>query len=91
MKRRATPRGLAALGVLFVGAVGLGGLGTSADAAANIPTLVSHHACTRTSSERCSQGGEFCKQSEYGRLGWDANGRRYICRRNHVHPHWERP
>jgi len=50
-----------------------------------------HHPCTRTSSGSCIRGGEFCKQSQYGHSGWDAKGRRYVCKGNHEHPHWEIP
>ncbi|GAA4741272.1 hypothetical protein GCM10023350_27320 [Nocardioides endophyticus] len=49
------------------------------------------HACTRTSSGTCIRGGQFCPQSKYGRSGWDANGRRYVCKGNRTHPHWMRP
>lgn len=50
------------------------------------------HACTRTSSgTSCIRGGQFCPQSKYGRSGWDAYGRRYVCKGNRTHPHWMRP
>ena len=49
------------------------------------------HACTRTSSGSCIQGGEFCPQADYGSSGWDASGRRYVCTGDHTHPHWETP
>ena len=49
------------------------------------------HACTHTSSGSCIRGGEFCKQSQYGQSGWDAVGRRYVCKGDHTHPHWEIP
>lgn len=49
------------------------------------------HACTRTSSGSCIRGGEFCPQSKYHHSGWDAKGRRYVCKGNHTHPHWEKP
>jgi hypothetical protein len=49
------------------------------------------HACTRTSSGTCIRGGQFCPQSKYGRSGWDASGRRYVCKGNRTHPHWMRP
>jgi hypothetical protein len=52
--------------------------------------VAAHHACTRTSRGTCIQGGEFCKQSEYGHHGWDAEGRRYTCKGNRTHPHWEK-
>lgn len=50
-----------------------------------------HHKCTRTSSGTCIRGGEFCPQKDYGHSGWDAKGRRYVCKGNHTHPHWEKP
>jgi hypothetical protein len=46
-----------------------------------------HHGCTRTSSGTCIQGGEFCPAADNGKYGWDANGRKYICRDGH----WEVP
>jgi hypothetical protein len=49
------------------------------------------HACTRTSSGSCIQGGEFCPQSKYGQSGYDNHGHRYVCKGNHTHPHWENP
>jgi hypothetical protein len=50
-----------------------------------------HHACTRTSSGNCIKGGEFCPQASYGHNGWDASGRRWVCKGDHGHPHWEAP
>lgn len=50
-----------------------------------------HHKCTRTSSGTCIRGGEFCPQASYGHSGWDAKGRRYVCKGNHQHPHWMKP
>jgi cytoskeletal protein RodZ len=47
-----------------------------------------HHTCTKTSSGKCIQGGEFCPQASYGRAGYDANGVRYVCKGDHTHPHW---
>lgn len=47
--------------------------------------------CTRTSSGTCIRGGQFCPQSKYGRSGWDAGGRRYVCKGDRVHPHWMIP
>ncbi len=49
------------------------------------------HACTKTSSGTCIQGGEFCPKASYGTSGWDANGRRYVCTGSTTHPHWELP
>lgn len=45
--------------------------------------------CTTTSSGTCIQGGEFCRQDEYGTYGYDANGTRYTCTGDPTHPHWE--
>jgi hypothetical protein len=45
--------------------------------------------CTTTSSGSCIQGGEFCPQSKYGEVGYDANGTAYTCEGDHTHPHWE--
>jgi hypothetical protein len=50
-----------------------------------------HHKCTRTSTGHCIRGGEFCPQAKYGHSGWDAAGRRWVCRGNHTHPHWMHP
>jgi hypothetical protein len=47
------------------------------------------HACTKTSSGSCIQGGEFCRQALYGQSGWNASGTRYTCTGDHTHPHWE--
>ncbi|MGY2701727.1 hypothetical protein [Nocardioides sp. HB32] len=49
------------------------------------------HPCTRTSSGSCIRGGAFCPQASYGHSGWDARGRRYVCKGDHTHPHWMRP
>lgn len=69
---------------------------------ANATTLADHHVdravthqvthpCTRTSSGTCIRGGQFCPQSSYGHSGWDAQGRRYVCKGDRTHPHWMRP
>ncbi|MDX6232782.1 MAG: hypothetical protein QOH68_1782 [Nocardioidaceae bacterium] len=47
------------------------------------------HACTRTASGSCIQGGEFCRQALYGQAGWNASGTRYTCTGDKTHPHWE--
>lgn len=60
-------------------------------AAAPVTAAASHHACTKTSSGKCIKGGEFCKQSQYNHSGWDAAGRRYVCKGNRTHPHWQKP
>lgn len=47
-------------------------------------------ACTRTSSGSCIKGGQFYPQSKYGKAGYDAQGRRYVCKGDRSHPHWMR-
>jgi hypothetical protein len=49
------------------------------------------HPCTRTASGTCIAGGQFCPQAKYGKSGWDASGRRYVCKGDHTHPHWYKP
>lgn len=49
------------------------------------------HACTHTASGSCIAGGQFCPQAKYGKSGWDSSGRRYVCKGDHTHPHWEKP
>ena len=46
------------------------------------------HPCTHTSTGTCIRGGQFCPQASYGHAGWDAQGRRYVCKGDRVHPHW---
>lgn len=77
-------------------AIALAGLvATPAHAAAPVAgvshQLATHHPCTRTSSGSCIRGGEFCPQASYGHSGWDARGRRYVCKGDHTHPHWMLP
>jgi hypothetical protein len=55
------------------------------------PTGLERHSCTRTSSGSCIRGGQFCPQSKYKKSGWDAKGRRYVCKGSHTHPHWMKP
>jgi hypothetical protein len=50
-------------------------------------TVTVQHACTQTSSGSCIRGGEFCPSADDGQYGYDAVGRRYICRNRH----WEVP
>jgi len=47
--------------------------------------------CTKTSSGSCIRGGQFCPQASFGRSGYDAAGRRYVCKGDRSHPHWMRP
>lgn len=54
-------------------------------------SALGRHPCTRTSSGSCIQGGQFCPRASYGHSGWDARGRRYVCKGNRAHPHWMRP
>jgi hypothetical protein len=81
----------------FLAATGLVGAGlvaplATARAAQFAPSGVDRtHACTRTSSGSCIQGGQFCPQASYGRSGWDAQGRRYVCKGDRTHPHRMRP
>jgi hypothetical protein len=65
-------------------------VGVSAVTATAAPQL-DRHACTRTSSGHCIKGGQLCPQSKYGHSGWDAKGRRYVCKGDHSHPHWMKP
>jgi len=53
--------------------------------------VAARHTCTHTSSGSCIRGGEFCPQSKYRQSGWDARGRRYVCKGDHTHPHWMLP
>ena len=73
----------------------LAGLGvpalTHVDRATAAHPSADRHACTRTSSGSCIKGGQFCPQSSYGHAGYDAQGRRYICKGDHTHPHWMLP
>ena len=64
-----------------------------AAAAAATDAAVTIHArpCTRTSSGTCIRGGQFCPRAKYGKSGWDARGRRYVCKGDRSHPHWMRP
>jgi hypothetical protein len=81
------------LAAIVVALVGL----TSVPAGASVSITSSHdqsvklRPCTRTSSGTCIRGGQFCPQASYGHSGWDARGRRYVCKGNHTHPHWMRP
>lgn len=47
--------------------------------------------CTLTSTHKCIRGGQFCPKASYGRSGWDAAGRRYVCKGSRTHPHWMKP
>jgi hypothetical protein len=60
------------------------GVGAAAAADTAAPVVK----CTKTSSGSCIRGGQFCPQSSYGKAGYDAVGRRYVCKGDRVHPHW---
>ncbi|RLV50963.1 hypothetical protein D9V37_03260 [Nocardioides mangrovicus] len=82
--------------IALVAGLGLVTPGAATAAAPSSDTASAHsvahrHACTRTSSGTCIRGGEFCRQSQYGHSGWDAVGRRYVCKGSHTHPHWMVP
>jgi hypothetical protein len=62
-----------------------------AQAVAAPASAVAGHACTHTSSGTCIRAGQFCPQASYGNSGWDAKGRRYVCKGDHTHPHWMKP
>lgn len=85
---------LAAFAVLFAG-LGAPVALVSGPADATVSQVgiatVHHHKCTRTSSGHCIAGGQFCPQAKYGKSGWDAKGRRYVCKGNRTHPHWMKP
>lgn len=75
------------LALLAAGLVGPG-LGTAhADVGGADRTVRS---CTKTSTGKCIRGGQFCPRASYGRAGYDAKGRRYVCKGNRKHPHWMR-
>ncbi len=52
---------------------------------------LARHSCTHTSSGSCIRGGQFCPKRSYKKSGWDAKGRRYICKGSRTHPHWMKP
>lgn len=81
------------LAALVVALVGLTTVPASAPAAVSHghSSAVRTHPCTHTSSGSCIKGGQFCPQASYGDSGWDARGRRYVCKGNHTHPHWMKP
>ena len=62
-----------------------------AHADATVTVTSSGHACTRTSSGTCIQGGQFCPQASLGKSGGTAKGRRYVCKGDRTHPHWMKP
>jgi hypothetical protein len=85
---------LATLVVALTGLVGpVAAAQASPSTAATADAAAATHArgCTRTSSGSCIRGGQFCPRASYGRSGWDARGRRYVCKGDRSHPHWMRP
>lgn len=84
---------MAALAVALMGLVAPAGTATAAPGAAAVDAVSIAHArpCTKTSSGKCIRGGQFCPKAKYGKSGWDAKGRRYVCKGNRSHPHWMRP
>jgi hypothetical protein len=76
--------------VLLAGATMLAPI-VAAGPAQAAPTVATHHKCTRTSTGKCIRGGEFCPEAKYGKSGWSATGKRYVCKGSHTHPHWELP
>ena len=81
---------IAALAIALAGLVSVPST-ASASTDLTASTTQAPHPCTRTSSGSCIRGGQFCPQASYGRYGWDAQGRRYICKGDRTHPHWMRP
>ena len=82
----------AALTIAALGSPGVAVAAPTHHAAAHAQVSVDRqHRCTHTSSGSCIRGGEFCPQASYGHSGWDAHGRRYVCKGNHTHPHWMKP
>lgn len=78
---------------LALSAASTGLVASPAHAAAHAPVVAKphKHKCTKTSSGHCIAGGQFCPQASYGKSGWDAKGRRYVCKGSHSHPHWMKP
>jgi hypothetical protein len=60
------------------------GLAMSAESA----SAVSAVACTKTSSGTCIKGGQFCPKAKKKKAGYDAKGRRYVCKSSKGTLHW---
>lgn len=86
-QRTTAPRLLAAVAAAVLALA----MPTAASAHVARPSVVAHHKCTRTSTHKCIRGGEFCPAKDYGKSGWSATGKRYVCKGSHTHPHWELP
>lgn len=83
---------MATLAVALLGLVGPVGTATATPSTASDAASITHaRGCTKTSSGTCIRGGQFCPRSKYGKSGWDARGRRYVCKGDRSHPHWMRP
>ena len=66
----------------FVVAVALGtGLADDAPASAK-------PACTKAATGDCIRGGDRCSKARYGKYGWDATGRLWVCKGSHSRPRW---
>ena len=81
------------LGIVAIALAGASAFAPAASATTShdAGVVVLLHACTRTSTGHCIRSGEFCPQRSYGQTGWDAAGRRYVCKGSRTHPHWEIP
>ena len=86
-------RGPFGVAAVIASAAFVGPAVTSAATAAPHTESVTMHllTCTRTSSGTCIRGGQFCPQAKWHKSGWDARGRRYVCKGDRVHPHWMIP
>lgn len=73
---------------VLLAAGGLVGPGIATSYADSGHDLRSARSCTTTSSGKCIRGGQFCPKSKYGKSGYDAKGRRYVCKGDRSHPHW---
>jgi len=67
--------------VLTSSALSGAGIAVTADSA-------SAATCTKTSSGTCIKGGQFCPKAKYKKAGYDAKGRKYVCKGSSSHPHW---
>ncbi|GAA4709586.1 hypothetical protein GCM10023349_30610 [Nocardioides conyzicola] len=79
------------IAALTIALAGLVSVPVASQAAAGPQQSERARSCTHTSSGSCIRGGQFCPRASYGHSGWDAHGRRYVCKGNRSHPHWMRP
>ena len=77
--------------LIGAGLVGPGVATSYAEGAHQVSPTFASRVCTKTSSGSCIRGGQFCPKAKYGKSGWDARGRRYVCKGNRSHPHWMKP